>query len=171
MIFRLLPLYFMFLSFSLPACGYALVGKGSSLPADVKSVSIPLFENRTGEPDLDTIVTRVVKEHFIRDGRLKVESVGAADTKLSGVVESYNIRPLAYDEANNVTEYMVNMAVSVTHSYTRTGELLKKERINTNWRYVVDPSITVTESQRLDAIESAAENVAESVVSLVIESF
>ena len=64
------------------ACDYSLVGRGSSLPPNVANASIPVFENKTGEPDVDTIVTRVVKDEFINDGRLKiVESPSASSSK------------------------------------------------------------------------------------------
>jgi len=130
-----------------------------------------MFENKTGEPNLDTVVTRIVKEQFIKDGRLKVESESAADTILKGTIVSYTLKPLAYDEQNNVTEYMVRLTVSVVHSWRNTGQILQKQVINTNWRYLVDPAITVAESLRLDATEKAAVNAAESIVSLVIEAF
>ena len=170
MISRLISFLLVFV-LPLSGCGYALVGSGSSLPANVRTVSIPLFENKTGEPNLDTIVTRVVKEKFIEDGRLKVLDGAMADSVLRGVIESYSLKPLAYDESNNVTEYMVRMTIYITHTAGRSGKILKRQRLNTNWRYAVDPSITVAESQRLDAMEKAAVYSAESIISLVIESF
>lgn len=165
-----LALFFLLLSFA-AGCGYALVGTGSSLPPGIETVSIPLFENKTGEPDIDTIITAVVKEEFIKDGRLKVDDSAAADSELVGVILGYGLRPLAYDAENNVTEYMVNLSLRVTHIGKPGGKVITSQTVNTNWRYEVDPSITAAESQRLDAVKTAAERAAESIVSLVIESF
>ncbi|MGK7345858.1 MAG: LPS assembly lipoprotein LptE [Candidatus Nitrospinota bacterium M3_3B_026] len=165
-----LALFFLLLPFA-AGCGYALVGTGSSLPPGIETVSIPLFENKTGEPDLDTIITAVVKEEFIKDGRLKVDDSAAADSVLAGVILGYNLRPLAYDAENNVTEYMVTLAIRITHIDKSNGETITSQRMNTNWRYEVNPSITASESLRFDAIETAAQRAAESIVSLVIESF
>ena len=47
--------------------GYRL---GSSLPPDIRSVYVPVFVNRTGEPRVETEATRAAKQEFQRDGTL-----------------------------------------------------------------------------------------------------
>ncbi|MBI4665813.1 MAG: LptE family protein [Nitrospinae bacterium] len=152
-------------------CGYALVGKGSALPQDVRSVSIPLFENKTGEPELDSIVTRAVKDEFIRDGRLKVDDSGAADTLLVGSIESYSLQPVAYSSDNVATEYIVSLDIQITHRYARREKTLTKQRVAITWRYVSQSAIAAAESQRLAATEDAAKRAAETLVSVVVEAF
>lgn len=158
-------------AFTAGACNYSLVGRGSSLPADVKSVRIPIFKNSTGEPDLETIVTRVIKEEFIKDGRLKVDDSSSSDSVLSGEIQSYTLRPLAYDVDNNVTEYSVVLSIFLVHTNNHTGKIMQRRKVKTTWQYKVDPSISVAESLRHDAIETAAIQSADSIISLIIESF
>jgi len=153
------------------ACGYSLVGRGSVLPSHIQSVRIPVFTNKTAEPDLESIFTRVVKEEFIRDGRLKVVDSDAADSTIIGEIHSYILRPVAYDTNNNVSQYSVELLVSVAHVETRTEKKLLRQQVETKWQYNVDPSITIAESLRQDAIEKASQKAAESIISLVIESF
>ena len=92
-----MPRLFLFCFLLLPifaqSCGYSLVGKGTALPPGISSASIPLFENLAGEPNLETNLTNAVKDAFIRDGRLSIKSGKTADAKISGVVESYILRP------------------------------------------------------------------------------
>ena len=163
--------FFLFLAFTVSACGYALVGRGTSLPAGVRSVSIPQFKDKTGEPNIDTMVTRAVKDQFIKDGRLKVKTGSEADSILEGEITSYALRPVAYDAENNVTEYVVELGLLITHKAKGSGKVLKHESVLTTWRYDVDPSITMAESLRVFAIEEAAVRASESIVSLVVESF
>ncbi len=153
------------------ACGYSLVGRGSSLPPNIRSVQIPQFKNMTREPDLETIITRIVREEFIRDGRLKVIDTDAADSRLEGVILSYNFRPLTYDANNNVTDYSIEMVFMISHTENVTDRKLLKQRVETKWQYKVDPSITVAEAQRLAAIEFAGSRASESILSLVLEAF
>ena len=157
--------------FAAGACNYSLVGRGSSLPDDVRSVRIPIFKNSTGEPDLETIVTRVIKEEFIKDGRLKVDDSSSADSILTGEIQSYTLRPLAYDIDNNVTEYSVALSIFLVHTNSHTGKTMQRRKVDTTWQYKVDPSITLAEGLRLDAIETAAIQSADSIISLIIESF
>ncbi len=164
--------FLLFVTFTLSACGYALVGRGTSLPSGVRSVSIPQFKDKTGEPNIDTIVTRAVKDEFIRDGRLKVKTGSSADSILEGEIKSYTLRPVAYDTNNNVTEYVITLGLLITHkSQGGYGKVLKRENVLTKWRYEVDPSITIAESLRVLAIEEAALRAAESIVPLIVESF
>lgn len=159
------------LVFTLASCGYALVGRGSSLPLNIKTASIPVFENQTDEPELETIVTGVVKDEFIKDGRLKIEDSVLADSVITGVITKYRLQPLRYDADNNVSEYRVILNILITHTDSRTEEKLSSRVVKTNWRYRADPAISEAEALRRDAIESATEVAAESILSLVIEAF
>jgi len=173
-LFKSLPFVFLvFLAIiaGASACGYSLVGRGSSLPVNIHSVQIPQFKNMTREPDLETIITRIVREEFIRDGRLKVIDTDAADSRLDGAILSYNFRPLTYDANNNVTDYSIEMVFMINHIETATNRKLLKQKVETKWQYKVDPSITVAEAQRLAAIEFAGSRASESILSLVLEAF
>ncbi|VAX25366.1 hypothetical protein MNBD_NITROSPINAE04-945 [hydrothermal vent metagenome] len=157
--------------FTAGACSYSLVGRGSSLPADVRSVNIPIFRNFTGEPDIETIVTRVIRGEFIKDGRLKVDDSSSSDSTLTGEIRSYTLKPLAYDQDNNVTEYLVTLSIFLVHKNNHTGKILQKRKVDTTWQYPVDPSISLAESLRQNAIETAAFQASDTIISLIIESF
>ncbi len=159
------------IAFTAGACSYALVGRGSSLPADVRSVNIPIFKNFTGEPDIETIVTRVIREEFIKDGRLKIDDSSSSDSILTGEIRSYTLKPLAYDQDNNVTEYRVTLSIFLVHKNNHTGKILQRRKVDTTWQYPVDPSISLAESLRQDAIETAAFQASDTIISLIIESF
>ncbi len=155
----------------LSSCGYSLVGRGNSLPEHIQTVQIPIFENKTGEPDLDSIITRVVKEKFIIDGRLKVVDSDLADSLLEGKIVSYNISPVAFSSDNNVTVYQISLGIDIKHTDTSSKKKLLKQTINTKWRYNVNSNIAFTIGEKRQAIEEAAENAADLIISLVIESF
>ena len=53
------------LSQVLSGCGYALAGRGSFLPSDIRVVGIPLLENRTPVARLDQIFTEKIRTEFI----------------------------------------------------------------------------------------------------------
>jgi len=39
-------------------CGYALAGRGNTLPASIKIIGIPLFVNHSQTGDIDQVLTR-----------------------------------------------------------------------------------------------------------------
>lgn len=155
----------------LSSCAYSLVGRGSALPPGVRSVSIPMFENKTGQPDLDTYVTTAVRDEFVKDGRLKVDDSQAADSILSGQITGYGIQPVAFNSSNIATEYAIGLAMTVVHKESVTGKTLTRQTVEVNWRYVTGGDVASSESQRILAVREVAKRGAQSVVSLVIEAF
>jgi hypothetical protein len=152
------------------SCGYNLVGRGSFLPKDIETITIPLFQNATSEPNIEIEVTNQLRQRFITDGRLKVVEK-AGQIRLDGKIMSYNLLPVAYDEKNNVSEYWVQMDfLVVLHDRVRNEELINQS-FSTKWHYKVSSAITDSESQRRDAIREASIDSAGTIVSLVIEGF
>ena len=50
-------------------CGYTLAGRGSFLPAYIKTIGIPLFVNSTTVFNVETLVTEKVRREFIGRGK------------------------------------------------------------------------------------------------------
>jgi outer membrane lipopolysaccharide assembly protein LptE/RlpB len=156
---------------SVSACGYSFVGRGSALPPDVRSITIHAFENKSGEPGLDIIVTGAIHDEFIADGRLAVTDSGRADSTLTGVIESYSLQPVAFKSTGEASEYNVSLGISVTHKATRPDRVLVKQKVSVDWRYVTQGTIIASEGQRLLATKEVAKKAAEALLSLVIEAF
>jgi hypothetical protein len=53
----------------LSSCGYRFVGSGS-FPAGIKSVSIPILENRTSETGMENIITNDLIYEVTRDKKV-----------------------------------------------------------------------------------------------------
>ncbi len=94
-----------------PACAYYSL-KGS-LPPHLKTVAIPLFDNRTAEFGITETLTDAVIDEFIRDGSLKIADRSAADVLLSGTIVSVSDRAGAYDQQEVVQDIKVYITVRV----------------------------------------------------------
>ena len=134
-------------------------------------MSIGAFQNKSGEPELDIIVTSAVRDAFTLDGRLVVDDSGRADSSLAGVIESYSLQPVAFKSNGVASEYNVTLGISITHKTSRPEKILIKQRVSVDWRYVAQGAITASEGQRLLATKEAAKKAAEALLSLVIEAF
>jgi len=69
----------MVLVFTSSGCGYALAGRGSFLPTDIRVVGIPQLVNRTTFFDVEQILTEKIRNEFIGRGKYRVvpEATGA----------------------------------------------------------------------------------------------
>jgi len=59
---------------------------GSTLPSYLKTVGVPVFENRTAEFGIDEDITGIIIDAIRRDNTLKISDPGNADALLNGVV-------------------------------------------------------------------------------------
>lgn len=156
--------------FSAAGCSYHLAGQGSSLPENIKTIAIPIFENDVQQPNLDIIVTRAVTEKFVRDGRLSVVD-GGADCLLTGTIKSYALEPVAFDSLNRVTQYRIKMAVKIAFTDNVGKGIALNRDMRVQWDYSLGAAITSAEAARNQADKEAADYLGDRLVGLILEGF
>lgn len=160
---------------TLLACGYSLVGTGSYLPADIKSIYVAPLENKTLQPQVDQILTRAITEEFVTRRRYDiVNSADAADAELVGAVTGYAVNPVAFDNEGRATQYELSITLALTFQRTKTNPpqvLWASDRYVFRKQYEVE----VSESGFFDpenlAIEDVAQDFARSLVIDILEGF
>ena len=106
------------------ACGYALAGKGGTLPpkADgtpIKQIGVPLFINQTGKPELDQIVTEAVRQELRSRGRYLIQPHDSGvDAVLSGTLLDMRTDAMGMTEARQASRYLVRMIASIEFKVT-----------------------------------------------------
>lgn len=163
---------FLLVLFILSGCGYALIGTGaSSLPKHLKTIALPTFVNKTQEPQIEIELTRVIRDIFVRDGRLKVVSSERADSILDGELRHYEQKPIAFDASDRVTEYRVLIGVEISFRDLINNKVLLKQSINAEETLKVSANITDREAALRETRRKAFEKYSERVRSLVFEGF
>lgn len=108
------------LALALQGCGDVPVNK--SVPNDVQKVSIPVFENRTVQPNLESDLTRKVVQDFISDGRVQVVPHEQAQAELRGIIQRYD-RIVLLRDANQVPqEYKLQIVVDLDFVDLKDGK-------------------------------------------------
>jgi hypothetical protein len=165
----------------LASCGYALAGRGSSLPASIKTIGIPMFTNRTTVFNLETMLTQKVRSEFAGRGKYTmVPSANNVDSVLTGEVTSVSIVPSAYNQAQLASRYAITMTARVelrdTHDnmvlWENPGLVFRQEYEATGNQTstgAVDP--TTFFGQDTNALERLSTEFARSIVSAILEAF
>lgn len=159
--------------FLLPACGYHFPGKAAGLPAEIRSVAVPVFANRTIQTGIETTVTRVLVDRIVASKRLAVTEQKSADALLSGTVESFVTSPIAVTSGTQITtEYRATISVAITLTRQRDGKVLWKGGGISEWRnYPVSANLLLTEANKQEAIRQISVLLAERIRDLVLEDF
>lgn len=165
----------MLIAVLLAGCGYALVGRANFLPPEIRTVQVPAFVNRTSRVELEQRVTQAVAEEMVSRGRLQlVTDASDADVILRGVIQSFHITPVSFNEEGRATRYqaVVNAAIElVDHRDEKDEVLWKNEHYVYRETYEIDSAVLTSFDQETRAIQDIAERFAESVVANLLEGF
>jgi len=151
----------------LPACGYHMAGTGSHLTPGMKSVFIPVFENKTMEPIVEEELTPAVIREFLQDGRIEVADSSRADMVLKGSVVSYKETPISFDASQNVLEYRIMVTTHLILLKNNSLSLWEKD-ITSTAEYAVSSDVMTTRVSKLSALREIARNLSEEVADRVL---
>lgn len=157
---------------ALSGCGYALVGRGSNIPADVKEVYLRPLENRTPRSQVEQFLTRSIAEELVTRQRFAVvASAEGADAEISGAVVSFATTPVTFDPEGRATEYEISITAQLAFKRVGSDQVLwSNDNYNFRETYPINATSGFIDFED-EAIERASERFAETVVSDLLEGF
>lgn len=164
---------------ALPGCGYALAGRGSFLPAYIRTVGIPALENRTTFFRAEEVLTEKIRTEFIGRGKYAVRpQADGADAVLSGEILGITVQPIALNEQQVASRHLFVISMRVQFTDARTSEVLwSNEALTFREEYdlssrgpgaVDGASFLDQESSTFDRV---ANDLARTVVTAIVEAF
>ncbi len=115
-------------------CGYSHTGSAPSggyewkslYRGDVKTVAVPIFNNRTFYRDVEFGLTKAVINQLEAQSPYKVVPRERADTILEGTIENVHVRTLSLDQRGAVIpqEQLLVLNITFTWKDLRTGKTL-----------------------------------------------
>ncbi len=162
----------------LSGCGYSLAGRGSFLPAYIRTIGVPTFANRTVVFNLETMVTQKVRSEFIGRGKYQIlpEATGV-DALLTGEITAVNIQPASFTPNQLASRYAITMVAKIELRDIRENKVLwenpsvmfRQEYDATGGRAVIDPAAFF--QQDTNALERISTEFARTIVSAILEAF
>ncbi|MEM9292436.1 MAG: LptE family protein [Acidobacteriota bacterium] len=160
-------------------CGYALVGRAANIPADVTTLYVQPFENRTPRSQVDQFVTGAVVDELLARRRFEVltRSSDGADAEIRGEIINYRALPVGFDGEGRATEYEISLVARVVFQRTTAEEdeepevLWRNDRYQFRQPYEVEPSDLGYFDREDEALEEVSERFAETMVADLLEGF
>ncbi|HPW16897.1 MAG TPA: LptE family protein [Candidatus Aminicenantes bacterium] len=160
------------LAVSAAACGYHLRGTGSSLPARVRTVAVPVFKNRTTRFELDVKLTRAVVGELVARGKVEVAADPAsADAVLEGEITGFRAAPIAFGGGAQADRYTVTVTARVELRERGAAEPLFANPAFVYQQEYEVPRGTSFEALETEAIDKIAGKFARSLVVSILEGF
>ena len=91
-------------SMTCAGCGYHRAQLNNPLLANVHTMAIPYFKNKTFEPEAEKIFTNAFMNEFIESRKLQMVGPNEADVILYGTVRSLKEESIGYNENDKSIE-------------------------------------------------------------------
>jgi outer membrane lipopolysaccharide assembly protein LptE/RlpB len=156
------------------ACGYALVGRASSLPPDIREVYVAPLENKTTRVQLEQFLTTALTDELVTRRRFViVRTAGDADAELQGAVTQFRVTPVTFNNDGRATEYEITIVAAMKFLRTAADEAVVWENDRYLFRetYEIDESAEDFFDRENEAIIQASQRFAESMVADLLEGF
>jgi len=139
-----------------------------SLPAHIKTIAIPLFDDRTPEYGIKEKLTDALIDEFTRDGTLKIADQRSADSILRGTILSVTDRADAYDREERAESFRIYITVEVKYEDLKKKKVLWKDRLTQWGRYSIT---TGGPEDREVGINEAVEKLAEDILNKTVSGW
>jgi hypothetical protein len=163
---------------TLPACGYSLSGRGSFLPASIRTIGVPLFANTTNLYEIEQRVTDRVRAELIGRGRWTVSpNREGVDALLTGAIVAATLAPAAFNQQQQATRIVLTLVArlelrdvkAITVIWSTPGMQFAEQYDVSTASSANDPSAFLR--QDANALDRLASEFARAVVSAMLEAF
>src|SRR5215207_9913862 len=163
---------------SAASCGYALAGRGSFLPAYIKTLGIPMFGNATPFQTVEQIFTQKVRLEFQSSRRYTiVPGEEGVDGIVRGEISSISITPASLNNQQLASRHRVTVIVKVKFEDVKAQKTLwETAALSFSDEYELTSStggadVAAFVGNERVAMDRMSTDFAKSVVSAILEAF
>jgi hypothetical protein len=154
---------------ALGSCAYGT--STALLPAHLKTVAIPVFDNQTTEFALEREITDAVIQRFVSDNHLRVVDERSAHSLIRGRIISYENSVFGISPVSRAEEYRVSVTVNVVFKdLVKNREIWSDEIIRSANYYVADVPGDTARTE-LDGRKEAITRIADEILARTIENW
>jgi outer membrane lipopolysaccharide assembly protein LptE/RlpB len=167
---RALTLIFFFTT----GCGYHTAGHAVTIPANVQTIAIPAFVNRTQTYKIEQRLTSAVVSEMVTRTHYHVlnEPSDSADATLRGTVISTSTSPLTYDsQTGRASSALVVVTAKVTLTDRQGKVLYENPAYLFREEYQVSRELSSFFEEDSPALSRLSREFARTLVSNVLEGF
>ena len=160
------------LSLVVDVCGYKPAGKGKSLPADIKTIAVPIFQNSSLKYRVEQRFTLAVTDEILKRARaLRVTTdTEGADATLNGDIRSFRAVGTILDGQGRTRVWDLRIIVSVTVRDNRTRKILyQNPRMIFEGEYQLSDDPESFFNEENPAVDRIAREFAQTIISTILE--
>jgi hypothetical protein len=160
------------LSMIVDVCGYKPSGKGKSLPADIKTIAVPVFQNSSLKYRVEQRFTQAVIEEILKRARALrvVTNQENADAVLNGDIRGFRASGSILDNQGRTRVWNVRIIISVVVRDLKTHKILfQNSRMTFEGQYQLSDDPKSFFNEENPAVDRIARDFAQTIVSTIME--
>jgi outer membrane lipopolysaccharide assembly protein LptE/RlpB len=162
------------LSTLIVGCGYHTVGSATHIPANVRTLSVPIFSTRSQAYHTEMAFTQAVVRELNTRTRYRIlnSDSPSADATLHGTILTQTVTPLTYDaNSSQSSSYLVAVTARVVLTAHDGSVLYRNDAITFREQYQSTQDVNTFIQEGSPAISRMSRDFAQTVVSDMLESF
>ena len=159
---------------SLAGCGYHQAGSATHIPADVRTLSVPIFKTNVTAYHTEAAFTAAIIRELNTRTKYHILNTDSpdADATLRGTILTQTVTPLTYDaNSGQSSSYLVNITARVVLVSHDGRVLYRNDNILYHEQYQSTQDLSGFIQEDGYAVKRVAKDFAQSVVSDMLESF
>jgi outer membrane lipopolysaccharide assembly protein LptE/RlpB len=154
-------------------CGYRLAGQNRFLPADLRIIGIPPFDNLTSHAEIDERISEQVLDEFRRRGYKGAQAAAdGAEAILQGAVTAYTTQPVAFTGRGKASRVQVIVQARAALTDQRTHAVLwRQDHFIFRGEFDVDQTERGAIDREILAIDEISREFARTLVTSILEGF
>lgn len=165
-------LFALAMSLMVDVCGYKQAGKGKSLPANIRTIAVPVFQNSSLKYRVEQRFTQAVIDEILRRARALrvVTSQDNADAVLNGDIRSFHAPGSILDDRGRTRVWDVRIVVSIVVRDLKTHKIIfQNPRMTFEGEYQLSDDPQSFFNEENPAVERIARDFAQTIVSTLME--
>jgi len=158
----------------LAGCGYHVAGAATHIPANVRSIAVPVFATHAQAYHTEMTLTQAVVRELNTRTRYRVltDANADADATLSGTILTQTSVPLTYDSTSGETSsYLVTITVKVVLTARDGRVLYRNDALSYREQYQSPQDLSGFIREDTPAVSRLARDFAQALVGDMLESF
>lgn len=165
-------LFALSLSMTVGVCGYKRAGQGKSLPASIKTIAVPVFQNSSLKYRVEQRFTQAVIDEILKRARALhvVSSPDNADAVINGDIRGFRANGSILDDRGRTRVWDVRIIVSVVVRDLKSHKIIfENPRMTFEGEYELSEDPQSFFNEENPAVDRIAKDFAQTIVSAIME--
>ncbi len=159
----------------LSGCGYHVAGAAAHVPANVRTLAVPVFRTNVQQYHTEVALTDATVHELNTRTRYKItqtDDPGASDAMLQGTVLTETIAPLTYDPTTGSTSsYLVQITAQVVLTARDGRVLYRNDKLSFREQYQSTQDLSAFIQEDGAAMQRLSRDLGSQIASELLNSF